>query len=85
MRVDTLAMWAVDSASGELGLIGHQPTEQQPRGFQIDPAGRWLLAVGPLSHAATAYRIDAGTGRLSPQARLPPGKNPNWVGIVELP
>ena len=81
----TLAMWAVDAASGELTLIGHQPTEQQPRGFQIDPAGRWLLAAGQLSNSVTAYRIDTGTGRLTPRARLPVGKNPNWVEIVDLP
>jgi 6-phosphogluconolactonase len=81
---NTLAMWAVDSASGELKLIGHQPTEKQPRGFQIDPSGTWLLAVGQLSHAMTAYRIDPASGRLTPQASLPLGKNPNWVEIIDL-
>jgi len=82
---NTLAMWSVDAASGELKLIGHQPTEKQPRGFQIDPSGAWLLAVGQTSHAMTAYRIDPATGRLTQQASLPMGKNPNWVEIVNLP
>ena len=82
---NTLAMWSVDAASGELKLIGHQPTEKQPRGFQIDPSGTWLLAVGQLSHAMTAYRIDKASGRLTPQVSLPLGKNPNWVEIVDLP
>lgn len=81
----TLAMWSVDAASGELKLIGHQPTEKQPRGFQIDPSGTWLLAVGQLSHAMTAYRIDPASGRLMQQASLPLGKNPNWVEIISLP
>jgi len=81
----TLAMWAVDAASGELKLIGHQPTEKQPRGFQIDPSGTWLLAVGQLSHGLTAYRIDPAGGKLTPQASLPVGRNPNWVEIVNLP
>lgn len=44
-----------------------------------------LLAVGQLSHAMTAYRIDPASGRLAPQASLPLGKNPNWVEIIDLP
>lgn len=31
---------------GTLTLIGHYPTELQPRGFNIDPDGKYLLAVG---------------------------------------
>lgn len=81
----TLAMWAIDAANGELTLIGHEPTEKQPRGFQIDPSGRWLLAVGQLSNALSVYRIDATSGRLARQASLPVGKNPNWVEIIDLP
>jgi 6-phosphogluconolactonase len=81
---NTIAMWKVDAASGEVALIGHQPTEKQPRGFQVDPSGRWLLAVGQVSNGLTAYRIDTTSGRLTPAASLPLGKNPNWVEIVEL-
>jgi 6-phosphogluconolactonase len=81
----TLAIWSVDPASGELTLVGHQPTEKQPRGFQIDPTGTWLLAVGQASHGMTAYKIDTATGRLTPQPSLPVGKNPNWVEIINAP
>lgn len=81
----TLAMWAVNATSGELTLIGHVPTEKQPRGFRIDPSGRWLLAVGQVSNALSTYRIDPDSGRLSLQSSTPLGKNPNWVEIVELP
>lgn len=80
----TIAMWSIDPASGELSLLGHVPTEKQPRGFQIDPSGRWLLAVGQLSNALTSYRIDTATGLLTPMATLPVGKNPNWVEVIEL-
>jgi 6-phosphogluconolactonase len=81
---NTLAIWRVDGATGELALVGHQPTEKQPRGFQIDASGQWLLAVGQASNQLTAYRIDPATGGLTPQATLPMGKNPNWVEIVDL-
>jgi 6-phosphogluconolactonase len=80
----TLAMWKVDAATGELSLVGHQPTEKQPRGFQIDSSGNWLLAVGQTSHSMTAYKIDPASGKLSAQASLPLGKNPNWVEIIDL-
>jgi 6-phosphogluconolactonase len=82
---NTIAMWKVDAASAEVALIGHQPTEKQPRGFQIDPTGQWLLAVGQASNELTAYRIDTASGKLTPVASLPMGKNPNWVEIVDLP
>ncbi len=77
-------MWSVDATSGEVKLIGHVPTEKQPRGFQIDPSGKWLLAVGQLSHGLTAYRIDPATGMLTAQPSVPMGKNPNWVEIINL-
>jgi 6-phosphogluconolactonase len=80
----TLAIWKVDAASGGLSLVGHQATEEQPRGFQVDSTGQWLLAVGQASHQLTVYRIDPASGRLTPTARLPVGRNPNWVEIVDL-
>jgi 6-phosphogluconolactonase len=82
---NTIAMWKVDAANGEVSLIGHQPTEKQPRGFQVDPSGEWLLAVGQLSNGLTAYRIDGTTGKLTPVTSLPVGKNPNWVEVISLP
>jgi 6-phosphogluconolactonase len=83
-NTSTLAIWKVDAATGELTLMGHQPTEKQPRGFQIDSTGTWLLAVGQASHQLTAYKIDPATGKLTPRATLPMGENPNWVEIVDL-
>jgi 6-phosphogluconolactonase len=80
----TLAIWKVDAATGELSLVGHQPTENQPRGFQIDSTGTWLLAVGQTSNQMTAYKIDPATGKLTQAAQLLMGKNPNWVEIVDL-
>ncbi len=42
----TLTAYKVDAASGKLTTIGSVPTEKQPRGFHIDPSGRYLAAVG---------------------------------------
>jgi 6-phosphogluconolactonase len=84
-NTSTLAMWKVDAATGELTLMGHVPTETQPRGFQVDSTGEWLLAVGQVSNSLTAYRIDAATGKLTPKVQVPMGRDPNWVEIVDLP
>jgi 6-phosphogluconolactonase len=61
------------------------PTEKQPRGFAIDSSGRYLLAVGQLSHAMSSYAIDAERGKLTKLKEYPMGQNPNWIEIVDLP
>jgi 6-phosphogluconolactonase len=79
----TLAAFSVDAKTGMLTAIGSFPTEKQPRGFNIDPTGRYLLAVGQLSNSLTSYAIEK-TGKLTKLKEYPMGKNPNWVEIVAL-
>jgi 6-phosphogluconolactonase len=80
-RSSTLAGFAV-AADGTLAAIGHWPTQAQPRGFAIDPGGRWLVAAGQRSHRLGVHAIDAATGALSagPECDVP--ANPNWVEIT---
>jgi 6-phosphogluconolactonase len=80
----TLALWRVEAATGELALLGHQATEENPRGFQIDPRGQWLLVAGQNAHSVSSYRIDSQTGLLTHMARQPVGRGPNWVEFIEL-
>lgn len=84
-RSSTLAAFRVDPASGQLALIGHVPTETQPRGFRIDPRGHFLLAVGQASHHLSTCAIDPATGALSSLARYSVGQSPHWVEIIDLP
>lgn len=72
------------AADGSLSVIGAFATETFPRGFAIDPRSRFLLAVGQESHHLSTYRIEA-TGQLTPLARHPTPRNPNWIEIVDLP
>jgi len=81
----TLAGFVVDAAKGTLTPVGSVPTEKQPRGFAIDTSGRYLLAVGQLSHALSSYAIDQTSGKLTKLKEYPMGKNPNWIEIVDLP
>jgi 6-phosphogluconolactonase len=72
-------------SDGMLTVIGQTETETCPRGFAIDPRGRFLLAVGQESHHLSVYRIDPQTGGLHVTGRYPTAGNPNWVEIVDLP
>ena len=83
-RSNTLAAFRVDVANGKLALIGHTPTEAQPRGFAITPDGRFLIAAGQLSHRLSVYAIDAQTGALAKRSDCATGQNPNWIEVVEL-
>jgi 6-phosphogluconolactonase len=84
-RSSTLAAFRVDAASGELSLIGHTPTEAQPRGFAIDPGGRFVVTAGQQSHRLAVDAIDPDTGALRRCSTLEVGRDPNWVEIITLP
>jgi 6-phosphogluconolactonase len=64
---DSIAVFAVDQASGRLSPAGHQSTlGSTPRDFDIDPSGAFLLAANQDSNNLVTFRIDADTGQLSP-------------------
>jgi 6-phosphogluconolactonase len=80
---NTIAAFRVHD--GTLALIGHYPTEMQPRGFNIDPEGKYLLAAGEKSNGLSTYEIDQRTGALRKLSHVNVGKSPNWVEIIALP
>lgn len=63
---DTIAMYAVDAATGKLTFLGVEPIRgKEPRNFVIAPGGRFLLAAGQHSASVTVFAIDPDTGRLT--------------------
>jgi 6-phosphogluconolactonase len=80
----TLAAFRVDTASGKLTYLGSTSTEKQPRGFNIDLTGRFVVVSGEQSDTISSYVIDAETGALKLIGRYPTGKGANWVEIVAL-
>lgn len=63
---DSIAMYAVDAATGRLDLLGVEPIRgKTPRNFALAPGGRFLLAAGQASDTVTVFAIDHSTGRLS--------------------
>src|SRR5262245_61374945 len=78
----TLGAFRVDTASGKLTYLGSTSTEKQPRGFNIDPTGRFVVVSGEQSDTISSYVIDPETGALKLIGRYPTGKGANWVEIV---
>ena len=72
---DSLAIFAIEEATGKLSLVGHVPTRgRHPRHFTIDPTGAYLIAANRDSDNLVVFRIDRKTGRLEPigdPVRLP--------------
>ena len=79
---NTLNALSVDKATGKLAYVGSVPTEEQPRGFAIDPKGRFLVACGEKSETLSVYAIDQASGALKLLKQYPGGKGANWVEIV---
>ena len=80
----TLAGFSVDTATGKLTYVGSTPTEKQPRGFAIDPKGKFLVAAGEKSETLSVYAIDPASGALRLLNKYPVGKGANWVEIVSF-
>ncbi|WP_110686787.1 lactonase family protein [Salinicola aestuarinus] len=78
----TLSRLHVDPNTGEARFVASQPTVERPRGFEIDPLGGYLIAVGELSDRAALYRIDSADGALEHVSDAPVGNQANWVEIV---
>ncbi len=80
---DSLAIYRIDD-DGTLAVVGHQPTEEIPRFFDIDPTGDYILAVGQESGYLATYRIDHGTGILETIERQKVGASPLWIQFVAV-
>ena len=62
---DSLAMFAVDPATGRLNYLGDRPSDgKTPRNFGIDPTGRWLVEAHQDSNSVAVFRIDTASGKL---------------------
>jgi 6-phosphogluconolactonase len=68
---------------GAPDLIGHTPSAgETPRGFTLDPAGRYLLAANLKSGSVVLFRCDADTGDLHATGSRIEIRSPVCVRIV---
>jgi len=63
--INNIAIYEINTQSGQLTLAGHQPVKgKTPRNFIIDPTGTFLLVANQNSDNIVTFRIDKATGRL---------------------
>ncbi|WP_019533958.1 lactonase family protein [Paenibacillus ginsengihumi] len=62
---DSIAVYAVDAASGKLTLIEHAPAGgKHPRNFALTPDGRFVLVANRDTNNIVTYARDVETGKL---------------------
>ena len=81
---NSIAGFSVDPSTGTLSAAGHAATQAVPRGFSLDPQGKFVYAAGLETGNLTSYMIDQTTGELTPSEIYPLGNRPMWVLITEL-
>jgi 6-phosphogluconolactonase len=76
-----IGAFSVDGKTGKLTWLSVTPTEAQPRGFRIDPTGKFMVVTGEKSDTLSVYGI-GDDGGLKLLQKYPTGKGSNWVEIV---
>ena len=74
-------MFSVSEDGSVLTKEGFQPTETQPRGFNVDHSGKYLIAAGQKSHHIAVYEIAGEQGLLTEKGRYAVGQGPMWVVV----
>jgi 6-phosphogluconolactonase len=81
---DSIAIFAVDPATGRLEARGHAPTHgRTPRSFAIDPTGSVMVVANQGSDELVCFRVDLDNGTLSPIGDPLPCPGPICVQIVQ--
>lgn len=74
---DSMALFAIDAASGRLRFVEAVPAAgRTPRFFTPTPDGRFLLVLNEDSDTIVSFAIDPTTGRLSPTGDTTPCGSP---------
>jgi 6-phosphogluconolactonase len=79
----SIGVFSVDEKTGKLTYQSSTPTEPQPRGFRVDPTGKYVVVTGEKSETISVYAI-TNEGNLNLLQKYPTGKGSNWVEIVSF-
>lgn len=80
---DSIAVFAIDDASGVLASVAWEPTQgKTPRFFTLDPAGATLYAANQDSDTIVAFRVDGRTGTLSATGQVVKTGSPSSIVFV---
>jgi len=77
---DSLAIFAIDEATGMLGPVGWESTQgKTPRFFGLYPSGTFLYAANQGSDTIVTFRVDQGSGRLTPTGQIVKTGSPSCI------
>lgn len=76
-----ITIFSVSEDGSVLSIEGYQNTETQPRGFNLDHSGKYLIAAGQKSHHIAVYEIKGEQGLLGEKGRYAVGEGPMWVVV----
>lgn len=80
---DSLAIFAIDDATGTLAPVGWEPTQgKSPRFFAIDPSGALLHVANMDSDSIVVFRVDQATGTLSATGQVVKTGSPSSIVFV---
>jgi 6-phosphogluconolactonase len=83
---NSIAVFAVDTATGRLTVVEHQRTNvQTPRHFSVDPSGEFLRVANQGVNTVATFRVAVDTGRLTPLGTTPVGNSPSFAAWVAVP
>src|SRR5262249_24068686 len=79
---DSITIFAVDDATGTLSHLAWTPTQgKTPRFFAIEPSRGILYAANMDSDTIVAFRVDASSGRLSPNGQVIKTGSPSSIAF----
>lgn len=82
-EASNLATFAVDPATGEVQLLGHEPTRgRTPRNFCVHPSGRRVYVANRESDTLVALDFDPSTGAFTHRATHLTAPGPFFVGLA---
>jgi 6-phosphogluconolactonase len=79
---NSIAMFSINSDSGEITSLGQQATVGTPRAFNIDPTGGYMLVGGLDDGDLATYKIES-SGLLTHLVTQPVGNLPMWIHITD--
>ena len=80
---DSIAIFAVDDATGVLTPVGWEPTQgKTPRFFALEPSGASLYAANQDSDTIVAFRVDPATGKLTPTGQIVKTGSPSSIVLL---
>jgi 6-phosphogluconolactonase len=81
---DSIAVFAIDGATGKLTLVQHVPSGgKYPRSFTLDSSGKRLFAANQFSDNIVEFQIDQSSGKLTSMGEV--AKVPSPVCLVLTP